>query len=104
MNLELIEATKEQAGEISDLVNLAYRGENGWTRETNIVSGDRSAVEEVLGYLEDPDTYLFISKYEDRIVSCICVEKSGGSAYIGYFAVHPSYQNMGLGNSNGVRS
>ncbi len=98
MNLELIEATEELAGEISDLVNLAYRGENGWTRETNIVSGDRSTVEEVLGYLADPDTYLFIAKYKDRIVSCVCVEKTEGSAYIGYFAVHPSYQNMGLGN------
>jgi len=99
LNFDLIEATEEQAGEINDLVNLAYRGENGWTRETNIVSGDRSTVEEVLGYLADPNTYLFIAKHEERIVTCICVEKTEGVAYIGYFAVHPSYQNMGLGKS-----
>ncbi len=97
MNIELVAAHERDAEEINRLVNLSYRGEKGWTRETDIVSGERSTLEEIYEYLANPNAYLFIAKSGNQIVSCICVEKKGEDGYIGYFAVHPSCQGKGVG-------
>jgi len=38
------------AEEIQSLVNLAYHGDEGWTRETDLVNGDRATIEEIKSY------------------------------------------------------
>ena len=53
MRVELIAATKYDSEEINNLVNLSYRGEQGWTRETGIVML-ADAVEAVTRTIEDP--------------------------------------------------
>lgn len=95
--LVLERATNDQAEEISNLVNLAYRGPLGWTKETHIVTGERSNIAEVQGYLSDPMSYLLVASDNGEIKACICIEENGDCAYIGFFAVHPMCQGVGVG-------
>ena len=97
MKLTLQEARKEHIDEICNLVNLAYRGESGWTKETDLVSGDRSSTTEIQDYISNHNTHLLVAIEKGEIVSCICIEENEGSAYIGLFAVHPKMQGYGLG-------
>ncbi len=90
-------ASSNQVSEICELINLAYRGEDGWTRETKLISGNRSTPNEVNGYLLDQNAYLFIAKDQHEIVSCICIELNENDAHIGFFAVHPKLQGHGVG-------
>ncbi|BAF71895.1 GNAT family N-acetyltransferase [Sulfurovum sp. NBC37-1] len=83
---------------IVTLVNRAYRGEEGWTTETELVSGNRTNEEEVFGYLNDEDAYLFVLENES-IAAVICVEKRVEKAYIGFFAVDPALQGYGVGKT-----
>jgi len=95
--LKLEKAHKDQVREICDLVNLAYRGKEGWTRETDILQGNRATHSEIESSFSNPDTHLFVSKKNNQLVSCICVEKEKANAYIGLFAVHPKLQGKGVG-------
>ncbi len=97
MNLRFGNAESEHAQSICDLVNLAYRGAQGWTRETHLVAGERSQLAEVQGYLQNPETQLLLAWDKCELVACICVEQKNSTAYLGYFAVHPAYQQRGVG-------
>jgi len=99
MNLKLEEAKREQIEDICRLVNIAYRGEQGWTKETDLVGGERANETEILGYITDPNAHLLIAVENEEIVSCICIEKKDDNAYIGLFAVHPKLQGTGLGKT-----
>ena len=95
----LKQATSDQAQEICDLINLAYRGDQGWTSEGHLISGPRSPLEEALGYIQAPDAHLLVSVDQGRILGCICIEAKQAVAHIGYFAVHPELQGQGLGKA-----
>ena len=90
-------ASEERISDICDLVNVAYRGDSGWTKETDLVSGDRSSVEDIHKYLLDPNAHLLVAIKGNEILSCVCIEKNGDHAYIGLFAVHPDLQGKGVG-------
>jgi len=97
LKLVLEIAKAEQVENICDLVNLAYRGENGWTKETALVGGDRSNANEVQEYLSNPNVHLLVAVVNGEIVSCVCIEKEEDSAYIGFLTVHPKVQGIGIG-------
>ena len=90
------EATFDDVQEIVELINIAYRGEEGWSTENALVSGDRTAKDEVLGYLSNPKSHLFVLA-DSLVKAVICVEEQEEVAYIGFFAVHPSLQGQGVG-------
>ena len=97
-----IELTLEQAGrchatEICDLVNLAYRGNEGWTRETDFVQGDRTTYSDIVSLISNPFSHLLFVKKSKELVACVCIEKKESDAYIGLFAVHPKQQGRGVG-------
>lgn len=96
-NLNLKVATTDQVREICELVNLGYRGKKGWTRETEIVSGERATETEIKLAIENPDSHLLVYIKNDEFLSCICVEKKMNNAYIGLFVVHPRLQGNGIG-------
>ena len=99
MSLKLVleDARKNHIEEICNLVNLAYRGEIGWTKETGLVSGNRTSAKEVQKYMEDPNAHFLVAIENGEVISCICIEKKENSAYIGMFAVHPRLQGKGIG-------
>jgi len=82
---------------INMLINQAYRGKKGWTRETEIVEGDRSSANDVKALIQSPKAHLFVAEINEVIVACICVEEKQNQAYIGTFAVNPVFQNQGIG-------
>ncbi|MEN8219223.1 MAG: GNAT family N-acetyltransferase [Pseudomonadota bacterium] len=97
VKLVLEEARQDYIEYICDLVNLAYRGENGWTKETDLIGGDRASTKEVEEYMSAPNAHLLVAIENGEILSCICIEKKESSAYIGLFAVHPRLQGKGVG-------
>ena len=97
MNLEI--ANCEQSKEIANLVNQAYRGEIGWTKESHLVSGDRISSKKVEDIILAKNLHLLIVRDDLKIISCCCVEKNKQSAYFGLFAVHPNLQSKGIGKS-----
>jgi len=96
MNFELAHADNSQA--IANLINKAYRGNIGWTREENLVSGNRISSKQVGDIILNENSYLFMIKDMNSIIACICIEKNDNIAQLGLFAVNPSIQNKGLGN------
>lgn len=95
--MKLEPAKINQVSEICDLVNLAYRGDSGWTKETDIVSGDRCVPDEIIKHLSDKNSYLMVAVVNEKIVSCICIEIKDSCAYIGLFSVDPEFQSQGVG-------
>lgn len=95
INFEL--ASVDYVENISSLINQAYRGHDGWTRETEIVNGERTSVEYIMELLQNPEAHLFVAEIDGNLAACICVEEKEGLAYIGTFAVSPSFQNQGVG-------
>lgn len=96
-NSYIEKARLDQAQAIGDLVNLTYRGEVGWTKETHIIQGYRTTREEIESSLGNPDAHFFVVNHVQLLAACIYVAKEQNSAYIGYFSVHPDLQAQGLG-------
>ncbi len=93
----LEKARYDQAQAISNLVNLTYRGEAGWTKETQIIQGDRTNRQEIEMVLSNPDAHFFVVNQSQALAACIYVAKEQEHAYIGFFSVHPDLQGKGLG-------
>ncbi|MDX8382638.1 MAG: N-acetyltransferase [Ghiorsea sp.] len=62
-----------------------------------MVEGDRSTVAAVKKLITSENTHVLTATIRGAIAACICIEKDGKQAYIGTFAVDPSYQNQGIG-------
>ncbi|MBX3616086.1 MAG: GNAT family N-acetyltransferase [Nitrosomonas sp.] len=100
MNLSSIHVAKaafHQAQAISDLINLTYRGTDGWTTEAAIIEGDRTNRQEIENTLINPNGCFLIAQLPQLLASCIYVAQEKEHAYIGFFSVHPSLQQHGLG-------
>ncbi len=96
-HLRLEKSGYGQAQAIADLVNLAYRGEVGWTKETHIIQGDRTNRQEVETAMLYPGAQFFVINQPQNLASCIYIVKENDYAYIGFFSVHPNLQGKGLG-------
>ena len=96
--MQFREATLDDTKEIVELINIAYRGEDGWSTENSLVSGDRTTKNEVIRYLYNPKSHLFVLA-DSLVKAVICVEEQEEVAYIGFFAVHPSLQGQGVGKA-----
>ena len=93
----LEKAQLNQSREICNLVNLTYRGDIGWTRETQLIQGDRTNHHEIESAISKPDTHFLVVNQQQRLASCIYIAKEKDTAYIGFFSVHPSVQGKGYG-------
>ena len=87
----------DQAQAISDLINLTYRGNNGWTTEAAIIQGDRTNRQEIETAILNPDANFFVVNLPAMLASCIYVAQEKEHAYIGFFSVHPDLQGQGFG-------
>ena len=98
-NLEMRTAVPDDAEDIAQLVNRAYRpasgAEGGWMHEASLVSGDRINVNSVRSALQD--TTILVGVTDSEIVGCVQIELQGRAAYIGMLAVDPSLQASGIG-------
>lgn len=93
-------AAAADAGAIAQLVNAAYRPDvdsAGWTHESHLVAGARTSEEQVR--LTLAHTQILAGYIDDRLVSCVQIERRDRDAYIGMLAVTPDRQGAGLGGA-----
>ena len=95
VKLEL--ANIRQLAEVLNLVNLAYRGEIGWTKETDIVQGNRATESEIERAILDPNSHFLVYVENNKLLACIRIEAKQEEAHIGLFAVDPQLQGKGIG-------
>lgn len=93
-------AGKQDADLVVGLVNSAYRGDSsrqGWTTEADLLGGQRTDREEVVGLIEATDSFVMIGSEGSEAVGCVHLQKAEQSAYFGMFAIKPGLQGIGIG-------
>ena len=96
------DATDSDVDALVALIDSAYRGDSsrvGWTTEADILEGQRTDPEGVLGVVRSPDSRLLVVEQGGRTVACCQIEHRGDHAYFGMFAVSPVLQGAGLGKT-----
>jgi N-acetylglutamate synthase-like GNAT family acetyltransferase len=84
-------ADPADAGEITDLINSAFRFAEGF-----FVEGDRIELKEVIGSLHTGK--FLLAEAEDNLIGSVYVEPRGERAYLGLLSVDPSCQQSGVGS------
>lgn len=103
MSWEFIQANSEQANEIDELVNSAYRGESskkGWTTEADLLGGQRTDPAGIRELIEKDNSVVLIAENENsgKIEGCVHLEKQDEKCYLGMLTVLPTLQRKGLGS------
>lgn len=98
--MKLSAATSADLPVLHTLVERAYRGETaraGWSHEADLLTGDRTSVEELQSYL-DAGEHIMVWRDEGVVRACVrLVELTDGLVYLGMLTVDPSLQGVGLG-------
>jgi GNAT superfamily N-acetyltransferase len=96
-------ATNQNAQEIANLVNSAYRGEysqQGWTTEASLLGGQRTDAESLQRLIDSPLNQIEIA-YEGESQSIIgsvhLIQEIPDTLYFGMLTVEPRAQAKGLG-------
>jgi len=92
-------ARATDAEELATLVNRAYRpspDQRGWTRESGLVSGERTCAEQIRR-LFGPDSAVLVLERDGTLLACVHVAGGDFQAYIGMLATDPACQAAGLG-------
>ncbi|HEY6870091.1 MAG TPA: GNAT family N-acetyltransferase [Novosphingobium sp.] len=88
---------------IRALLESAYRGDSarqGWTHESDLLSGDRTSEAEVAGIVAAPHQRIIVVEERARVIGCVAITDLGsGKAYLGMLAVSPALQAGGLGRA-----
>ena len=96
------DATDADVDALVALVQSAYRGDSsrvGWTTEADILEGQRTDFESVLGVIESPDSRVLTVERDGAIIACCQLEHRTDHGYFGMFAVSPTLQGAGLGKT-----
>ena len=99
MNIILERARSEDSVDIAQLINVAYRGDIGWTTEAKIIAGNRVSTQTINTLLDDESIHFLVAYNLGDLLCCICIEHANNTANIGYFAVNPKLQGLGIGSS-----
>ena len=95
-------ATSADAPAIAALIERAYRGSlaaTTWTNEAAILEGPRTSLAEIEGLLADTDSRFATATDDTGLIGCALIQKLGGGAYFGMFAIDPARQATGLGKA-----
>jgi ribosomal protein S18 acetylase RimI-like enzyme len=99
----LLLADLNDAEEIVQLVNSAYRGESskaGWTTEADLLDGQRVDLARIHEQIQNPNSVIGLmrSTKTSHITAVVHLEKKDAhSSYLGMLTVNPKIQNSGLG-------
>lgn len=104
INLSIRPAQLNEADQIAELVNRAYRGESsraGWTTEADLLDGKRTTADEVLALLGREDVCLLTGWLDTQLMVTLCAEWHAEQhvAHLGMIAVEPLAQNRGYGKT-----
>ena len=93
-------ATLTDVPDLVELIESAYRGDSsrsGWTTEADLLDGRRTDPEGVAEVVNGADSRMVVVEEAGEPIACCQLERRGGHAYFGMFAVRPSRQGGGLG-------
>jgi ribosomal protein S18 acetylase RimI-like enzyme len=94
---------KNDAQNLADFVNAAYRGDSGrkgWTTESDILDGQRTDAVSLLEQAHDPNTKIILAEADGLLSGCFELKfESGKSVYLGMLTVSPNGQGNGIGSA-----
>jgi ribosomal protein S18 acetylase RimI-like enzyme len=102
VTIEIRLATSADTAAVVALIESAYRGQAsraGWTTEADLLDGQRTDAEEIVGILAEPEAHLLLATRGRAIIGCVLVRREASGAYIGMLAVDPDLQAKGLGKT-----
>ena len=102
LKLSFCQADKQDAAEMTALINLAYRGESsrkGWTTEADLLEGRRTDIDEVLRLLAEENSLFVLCKLDSTIQASVHLQNTREGVHIGMLAVNPSQQGRGIGKA-----
>lgn len=83
------------------LVNSAYRGENGqkgWTNESHLVDGSRTNADSLAGLMQEPHSVILKYVDDEGVTGgCIYLQQQDDKLYFGMLSVWPLLQGSGIG-------
>jgi len=89
---------------IVELVHITYRGDVGWTTETEYLGGGRITPEQVREDLARPRSEIILLERPSEsdpntfeLLSCAHIQDENGVGYFGMFSVSPTLQGGGIG-------
>lgn len=96
-------ASPEDARELKDLIESAYRGDSarlGWNHEADILDDERTSLADIEQLLADPKVTFTIARSDaGAIIGCVAVtRKDDRLGYLGMLCVSPTLQSGGLGS------
>ncbi len=98
----ILPALPEDAPELSNLVNSAYRGDTGrqgWTTEADLIDGSRTDPELLKGIIETPGSLILKYVENRKIIGCVELRKEEDKLYLGMLTVNPTIQGKGIGKA-----
>ena len=100
--MKLLRATESDLEPIVDLMNRAYRGEQGWAREEGYLVGERIRLQDLRADIAaKPDMQLLVWCDDDgALLGCVSLEPEAGDAwFLGMLTVEPRIQERRLGRN-----
>lgn len=100
--IELVfsEAEPNDAEQLADLINSAYRGDTsrqGWTTEADLLDGKRTDAADIGNLLAQPDSIFLLCRGEGELLGVVHLQKVGQDVQIGMLTVKPTKQDRGIG-------
>ncbi len=96
-------ATESDVAGLQALIHSAYRGDSsrlGWTHEADLLDGNRIDADMLRDALADAATTVFLTEDDAGPLGCCALtRRDDGSAYFGTFAVRPTAQGRGVGDT-----
>jgi len=99
--LRIVPADPAAVRAVHPVIERAYRGDSarhGWTHEADLISGERTSLDELEALAAAPNSRLLVAWLGDRAVGSAAVtDLGGGRCYVGLVAIEPELQAAGLG-------
>lgn len=100
MKLQFRRANAQDAAQLVDLVNSAYRGETsrqGWTTEADLLDGLRTTAGEIEQLVSSDNSFFLLCFDAAQLIGSAHIERQNDEAHIGMFVVRPDRQGDGIG-------
>lgn len=93
-------ARSDEAAQLAQLVNSAYRGElryGNWTTEHHLIQGPRTDEAEVRALIQAEGSLLLLCLQGEEVVGSVHLQKNHEAAYLGMLVIRPELQGRNLG-------